>query len=86
LIALFGLRFLLRKKSNPTYQAGIATHIFDALNSITTQAMLDDGRVYGGGLHKLEPKELSNINATPLLDIFGCVEIRKMPIQQCLFN
>ena len=31
------------------------------LNEIHPQAMLDEGRVYGGGLHKLEPRELSNV-------------------------
>ncbi len=31
------------------------------LNAIRPQTMLDEGRVYGGGLHKLEPRELSNV-------------------------
>ena len=28
--------------------------------------MLKEGRVYGGGMHKLEPKELSNVLAKEL--------------------
>ena len=31
------------------------------LNEIRPQTMLNEGRVYGGGLHKLEPRELGNV-------------------------
>ncbi len=37
--------------------------IWEFLNEICPQAMLGEGRVYGGGLHKLEPKELGNVPA-----------------------
>ena len=37
-----------------------------ALNSITSKSMTDEGRVYGGGMQKLEPKELLNVIATEL--------------------
>ncbi|MCP4109430.1 MAG: N-6 DNA methylase [Desulfobacteraceae bacterium] len=36
-------------------------HLLMALNKITSNAMLAEGRVYGGGMYKLEPKELSNV-------------------------
>lgn len=59
--------------------------VMNALNDITAQAMLDEGRVYGGGLHKLEPKELGNINATALVETIGDVERAKRQVQLSLF-
>lgn len=35
--------------------------IWQQLNNISPEILLGEGRVYGGGLHKLEPKELSKI-------------------------
>jgi predicted RNA methylase len=40
---------------------GLDREIWKALNSITSEELLGEGRVYGGGLHKLEPKELANV-------------------------
>lgn len=40
---------------------------FKALNAITEKVMIDEGRVYGGGMHKLEPRELANVPAPELL-------------------
>lgn len=41
--------------------AGLIRRVWQALNAITPDQLLGEGRVYGGGLHKLEPKELSNV-------------------------
>lgn len=41
--------------------------IWQALDRITSDSLLAEGRVYGGGLHKLEPKELANASAEELL-------------------
>jgi adenine-specific DNA-methyltransferase len=38
--------------------------IQEVLNRISPDQLLGQGRVYGGGLHKLEPSELANVNAT----------------------
>lgn len=46
----------------------LAETVFRLLSAITARDLTDEGRVYGGGLHKLEPKELGRISARPLID------------------
>lgn len=49
------LRQLLR------VQPGLLDEIWQRLNAIAVDKLIDNGRTYGGKLHKLEPKELGNI-------------------------
>jgi adenine-specific DNA-methyltransferase len=42
---------------------GIARMVWGYLNDIDMPSLLGEGRVYGGGLYKMEPKELANVPA-----------------------
>ena len=46
---------------------GLLRTLWIALNEIPWDALLGVGRVYGGGLHKMEPKELAEAPADTLL-------------------
>ncbi|KOP22543.1 modification methylase SalI (adenine-specific methyltransferase SalI) (M.SalI) [Hapalosiphon sp. MRB220] len=43
--------------------------VWQALNKISDQMLMAEGRVYGGGLYKLEPKELGNVFASIPLSV-----------------
>ena len=54
---------------------------WEALNSIDRDILLGNGRVYGGGLHKLEPKELANVPADHLAALVGLSNKPVAPLQ-----
>ena len=56
------LRDLL--KQHPEREA----QIFETLQNISPEQFISEGRVYGGGLHKGEPRELAKIPAGFLLE------------------
>ncbi len=43
--------------------ADLARKVWDFLTSVPPETLLGEGRVYGGGLYKMEPKELANVPA-----------------------
>lgn len=58
--------------------------VFKALQLITPSRLVSEGRVYGGGLHKVEPRELAQIPAQEILDnVDGHVRIER---QEKLFG
>jgi hypothetical protein len=52
-------------------QPGALRRLWEALNAIGRETLLGNGRVYGGGMHKLEPKELANVPADELAALVG---------------
>ena len=60
--------------------------VWDFLNGIDAKEMLNEGRVYGGGLHKLEPKELGRVPAAALADLLPEPMWQGEPKQLDLFN
>jgi len=52
----------------PTCKAG---RIWEFLNAIPAATLLGEGRVYGVGLYKLEPKELANVPAEFIAGLVG---------------
>ena len=46
-------------------------YVWEFLNSIDGATLISEGRVYGGGLYKLEPKELANVPAMALASLLA---------------
>ncbi len=55
------------------------------LNKISAKALLAEGRVYGGGLCKLEPRELGNVPAGFILDLLPNASVPRRSTQLRLF-
>lgn len=49
----------------------LATLLWQALRTISQDALINEGRVYGGGLHKIEPRELANVPATSIFALLS---------------
>ena len=60
--------------------------IWEVLNQIPPEQLLCEGRVYGGGLHKLEPKELSNVDATAIAELIPTFKLNPKGRQLSLFD
>ena len=60
--------------------------IWEFLNCIDANDVLSQGRVYGGGLYKLEPKELGRVPASELASMFPQQSLQKHSIQPKLFE
>lgn len=63
-LAMYPMRALAAAMAR---EPSLIRSIWKSLNEIAPEELLGEGRVYGGGLHKLEPKELANV-ALPGID------------------
>lgn len=59
--------------------ADLVRKLWAFLNRITPDQLLGEGRVYGGGLHKLEPRELANV---PVPDFAALLPHASRPAKQ----
>lgn len=51
--------------------------IWRALKAIKSEDLTDEGRVYGGGLYKMEPRELGNVAADGLVSLLTSVDFSR---------
>jgi adenine-specific DNA-methyltransferase len=65
-LALYPTPFLGRELARDPH---LIRRVWEALNRLSAEALLGEGRVYGGGLHKLEPRELGNVPADFMLNL-----------------
>ena len=64
----------------------VIRRIWEILNRLTPDQLLGEGRVYGGGLHKLEPNELSNVDATAISELIPELQGQRPGKQLSLFE
>jgi adenine-specific DNA-methyltransferase len=65
-------------------RAGLSDDVWRLLNRLKPRVLLDEGRVYGGGLHKLEPRELAHVAADEIADLLGLPKKRSAEQLQLL--
>ncbi len=59
--------------------------VWQALNKIPLETLLSEARMYGGGLHKIEPNELANASADSIIDILSNLSVHQ-PRQLSFFG
>ncbi|KAF0215008.1 MAG: hypothetical protein FD174_4248 [Geobacteraceae bacterium] len=60
--------------------------VWGVLNTISTEQLLSEGRVYGGGMFKLEPKELANVDATAIAELIPDLHVESKTEQLTMFG
>ena len=75
-LAMYPTPLLLRALAQ---DKALIRRVWSLLNEITPSRLLGEGRVYGGGLHKLEPRELANV---PVPEIAALLPQSDRPYKQ----
>lgn len=68
-----------------SHNPSLLRSVWEILNQITPEQLLGEGRVYGGGLHKLEPNELANVDASTIAKVIPGFRSHPPPEQLALF-
>ena len=66
--------------------SALKRRLWQFLNGICPNAMLGQGRVYGGGLHKLEPRELGNVPVAAIAELLPKAALAGRETQGDLFE
>lgn len=82
-LAMYPTSDLLRALNK---DATLIHRVWEKLNRIAPAELLGESRVYGGGLHKLEPRELGNVDAAFLADLIPELSACKKALQLDLFE
>lgn len=80
-LAMYPAPVLLRAMAG---DSRLIRRVWEILNDINLDQLLGEGRVYGGGLHKLEPRELGNVPAPKIAALFP--RYQKPPYQKSMFE
>jgi adenine-specific DNA-methyltransferase len=67
-LAMYPTKLLLKAMQS---EPDIIAKIWEVLNSLPSKRFLSEGRVYGGGLYKMEPKELARVPIPFPLTLFN---------------
>lgn len=81
-LALYPTSFMARAIAQ---DSTLLRKVWSALNQLSPEALLGEGRVYGGGLHKLEPRELSNVPVAFLQGLLPDASVPTRASQLALF-
>ena len=82
-LAMYPTPLLARAMNN---DKTLIRRVWRVLNTIGTDQLLCEGRVYGGGMFKLEPKELANVNASAIAELIPDLQLEQKPEQLKMFG
>jgi len=52
--------------------------VWEGFDRISDDTLMGEGRVYGGGLHKLEPRKLGNVLSDKILEVLPKISVPEL--------